>query len=220
MSEPSTPPTLAMVVLAWLEETHMRVDLAASTLGTYTRVSKHLRTWGRELPVGVVRMAGYVMERRQDGISPRTIALELRVASAAFNWAQRERIVGTDARLRLPRLKIDPNRFVLNHRTPSPGEAARVIEAMPNDDWRLAMLILARTAPGWVRWCHCGGVISTRRAAGSRSARWMAPARPASGGSPSMSSPRGRCEAGQTGPPGHCWPSARSRPPSRRWSVA
>ena len=141
----STPPMLSAVVQTWLEETHMRVDLAASTLKTYIRTSQHLVAWGRSVPVGVVRMAGYVLVRRQAGISPRTIALELRVASAAFNWAQREQIVGPDARLRLPRLKIDPNRFVLNHRTPTPGEAARVIEAMPRDDWRLAALLLART---------------------------------------------------------------------------
>ena len=132
MSNPTEPPTLAMVVEAWLEETHLRVDLAANTVGTYVRVGKHLKAWGKDLAVvGIVRMAGYVILRREAGIAPRTIALELRVASAAFNWAQREGIVGQDARLRLPRLKIDPNRFVLNHRTPTPGEAARVIEAMP-----------------------------------------------------------------------------------------
>lgn len=142
---PPAPPTLAEVVEAWLEETRLRVDLAASTLKTYIRISKHLVAWGADRHVGVVRMADYVHVRRKAGIAPRTIALELRVASAAFNWAQRERIVGPDARLRLPRLKLDPNRFVLNHHTPTPGEAARVIDAMPNDDWRLAALILART---------------------------------------------------------------------------
>lgn len=158
MSTALEPPTLATVVSQWLDETQMRVDLAASTMGTYVRVGKHLQAWGKDVAVvGVVRMAGYVIVRREAGIAPRTIALELRVASAAFNWAQREGIVGQDARLRLPRLKIDPNRFVLNHRTPTPGEAARVIEAMPEDDWKLAMLILARTG------ARVGEVVALRR---------------------------------------------------------
>lgn len=151
----SMPPTLAEVVDAWLEETQMRVDIAASTVRTYVRVAKHLRAWGHSRRLGVVRMSDYVCLRRQAGISPRTIALELSVASAAFSWAQQERLVGTEARLRLPRLKIDPNRFVLNHHTPSPGEVARVIEAMPEDDWKLAVLL--GREPGWARWCGCGG---------------------------------------------------------------
>ncbi len=101
-------------------------------------------------------MAEYVFLRRQAGIAPRTIALELRVASAAFSWAQSERLVGPDAKLRVPRLKIDPNRFVLNHRTPTPGEAAKVIDAMPDDDWKLAVLLLARTG------ARVGEVVSLR----------------------------------------------------------
>ena len=46
---------------------------------------------------------------------------------------------------RVPRLKIDRQRFELNHRTPTPAEAQRAINAMPADDWRLAMLLIART---------------------------------------------------------------------------
>ena len=45
----------------------------------------------------------------------------------------------------LPQVRIDPKVFALNHRSPTPAEAAAAIRAMPPDDWRLAVRIVAAT---------------------------------------------------------------------------
>ncbi len=138
-------PTLDEVVDQWYDHIQIRVDLAPSTIQTYGRVSDHLVCWGKGRPLGTVDLSEYVLWRRRAEMAPRTIALELRIASAMFSWATKERVVGSDADLRIPRLKIDRRRFVLNHRTPTPSEAAKAIRAMPKDDWRLAVLLLGRT---------------------------------------------------------------------------
>lgn len=154
----SPVPTLAQVTELWLAAVEVRADLSPSSIVTYRRVGQLLQAWGRDRPLGHVDLSPYVMVRRELRMAPRTIALELRVASAIFRWARRSRVVRDDAVLQVPRLKIDPNRFDLNHRTPTPGEAARAISAMPRDDWRLATLLIARTGARvgevvWLRGC-------------------------------------------------------------------
>ncbi len=144
MSDDNTP-TLSEVVDQWYDHIQSRVDLAPSTIQTYGRASDHLVTWGAGRPLGVVDLSEYVLWRRRANMAPRTIALELRIANAMFTWARKENVVTADADLRIPRLKIDRRRFVLNHHTPTPGEAGKAIEAMPSDDWKLAALLLART---------------------------------------------------------------------------
>lgn len=139
------PPVLEVVVDKWFDVVQTRIDLAPSTIQMYGRVTDHLVAWGAGRPLGTVDMSEYVLWRRRHKMAPRTIALELRVASAMFNWAVTERVVGPDALLRIPRMKIDRHRFVLNHRTPTPTEAAAAISKMRVDDWQLATLLIART---------------------------------------------------------------------------
>lgn len=131
----------------WTRHVDQRVDLSPSTKVTYTRVATHLAAW--DPAPGPhndrVDLSSYVVERRAEGIAPRTIALELRIAGAAFRWAQEAGLVEPSVQLDVPRVRVDPRVFVLNHRTPTPSEAARVFEAMPFDDWRLAVVLLART---------------------------------------------------------------------------
>lgn len=137
-------PSLSEVVELWFDSVQVRTDLAPSTIATYGRASDHLMAWGSGRPLGVVDLSEYVLWRRRANMAPRTIALELRVASAMFGWARRERKVSDDAVLRIPKLKIDARRFVLNHHTPSPVDAGKAIDEM-DADWKLAALLLART---------------------------------------------------------------------------
>ncbi len=80
------PPTLSEVVDRWWDPIQVRVDLAPSTITTYGRASDHLVTWGSGRPLGVVDLSEYVMWRRRANMAPRTIALELRIASGMFAW--------------------------------------------------------------------------------------------------------------------------------------
>jgi len=138
-------PTLSEVVDQWYDHVQSRVDLAPSTIQTYGRATDHLVVWGSGRPLGTVDLSEYVLWRRRARMAPRTIALELRIANAMFTWAKKEDVVAAEADLRIPKLKIDRRRFVLNHYTPTPSEAGKAIEAMVNDDWKLAALLLART---------------------------------------------------------------------------
>lgn len=141
----AAPPRWAWVVARWLAWCNGRVDLAPSTLTVYRRVAQHLTAWGGDERVGILDLAPYARLRRDAGIAQRTMAMELRVATIAFRWADGRDLLPPTARLRVPRIKIDPARFVVNHRTPTPEEAGDALAAMPDDDWRLVGLVLART---------------------------------------------------------------------------
>lgn len=91
----------------WLAYIEARPDLAAWTKTTYARVARHLRSSGVEPVEGVVNLAGYMAERQAAGLHPRSMLLELRIAAAAFRWAQRAGLVGSALRLEMPRLHID-----------------------------------------------------------------------------------------------------------------
>jgi integrase len=140
----------------WLEYIRARPDLAAWTKTTYARIAGHLRASGVEPVEGVVNLAPYVVQRKEAGISPRTLLLEVRVAAAAFRWAQRAGLVGISLRLEMPRIRVDGARFVLNHHTPTRLEALAMLRAMPRDDWQLAAQILAKTG------ARIGEVVSLR----------------------------------------------------------
>ena len=135
----------SVLIRRWLQHTEQRTDLSPSTRVCYRRVAAHLLAWADSHDATVFDLSDYVKRRRVDGLAPRTLALELRVAKAAIHWAERERLVPPSMVFRVPRMKIDRQRFELNHRTPSPAEAHRAISAMPADDWQLAMLLIART---------------------------------------------------------------------------
>jgi len=137
--------TVGHVVDRWLTDMEQRVDLAPVTKQEYSRLMAHLLAWGQRRALACIDLRQYVTARREAGAAPRTLVLELRVIGTVFKWARDERLIPPTASLKLPRIKVDPLRFEHNHVTPSPSEAARAIEAMDNDDWRLAMLLIART---------------------------------------------------------------------------
>ena len=154
----TTDPTLCEVVKRWLEHVLRRMDMSSATVITYRRVAAHVIPWGEGKNVSTLDLSDYVLSRKDAGLSARTIALELRIIGVAFRWAQAAHIIPSTVSLLVPRLKIDPKRFILNHRTPTPSEASKAIETMPRDDFRLAALLIARTGARVgevVRLRHC-----------------------------------------------------------------
>ncbi len=107
------------IVREWLNAAQRRPDLAASTKVEYARIGAHLLAWQSTESGGRV-LSDYVAARRQAGVAPRTVALELRVLSVATRWAERH--LGQAPPPVLPKVRIDPKVFVLNHRTPTPRE--------------------------------------------------------------------------------------------------
>jgi len=87
----------------------------------------------------------YVTARRAEGAAPRTLVLELRAIGTVYRWGRDHRLIPPTVNLTIPRIKVDPLRFHHNHVTPTPSEAARAIEAMPQDDWKRATWLIART---------------------------------------------------------------------------
>jgi integrase len=131
-----------VILEKWLDESLRRPDLARSTKTAYARVARTLLAWMEPSDDAHV-ITDYIAARRRAGTAPRTVALELRVLSAATHWAHEH--LGAATAPVLPRIRIDRRVFVLNHRTPTPGQAAAVIRAMPDDDFRLAVRMVTVT---------------------------------------------------------------------------
>jgi integrase len=147
---------LGEILAVWMEDAKRRVDIQPSTKVIYMRCGNSLHRWGHELALPGLDLDAYAAVRVEAGVSARTLRLEFRVLSVAFHWARRRGIVPVSVRLALPRIRLDPNVFVANHRTPTSSEAGRVIGSLPPDDWRLALLLLARTG------ARVGEVVSLR----------------------------------------------------------
>ena len=149
--------TFADIVALWLEDAMRRMDLQLSTKRMYERISEHLRGWGATIDACDVDLSGYVAERAAHGLTQRTLRLELRVASAAYNWGSRRRILPANAGMYTPRIRMNPAIFYCNRRTPSAAEAAAAVDAMAPGDWKLAVLLMARTG------ARVGEIVSLRR---------------------------------------------------------
>ncbi len=130
------------IIRKWLKTAERRPDLAESTKVAYARIAQHLIAWAADAE-DARSLPEYVAARRAAGAAPRTIALELRVLSVATHWAERH--LGAARPPILPRVRIDPRVFVLNHRTPTPAQAAATLRAMPRDEWHLAARLIAAT---------------------------------------------------------------------------
>lgn len=153
------------IIRRWLATIQLRQDIAQSTRHEYCRIAEHLIAWPAG-PEAAATLSEYVGARRAAGTAPRTIALELRVLSVATRWAQRQ--LGAPPPPVMPRLRIDPRVFVLNHRTPTPAEAAAALRAMPLDDWHLAARLIAATG------ARVGEVLALRSVDLDRSTRRLA----------------------------------------------
>lgn len=144
-SRENDTPTFGDLVRRWRTTLDDRVDLADSTLVAYRRAAEQLQSWGRTVPSANVQLADFVRRERERGLAPRTIRLELTIAGIAFRHAREAGWLPKTRTLDIPRLKIDPNNFVINHHTPSVPDVARTLRVLPDDDWRRAIELLART---------------------------------------------------------------------------
>lgn len=96
------------IIQSWLETAHRRPDLSKSTKVAYARIARRLIAW----PAGAEAadsLPEYVAARREAGVAPRTLALELRVLSVATRWAERH--LGAVRAPVLPRIRVDPRVF-------------------------------------------------------------------------------------------------------------
>lgn len=149
--------TLDEVTRRWLRHIQARLDLTEASLVTYRRVGAHVLAWGEGRSLVGLDLAPYAQLRRDAGLAPRTLTLELRVIGVLFRWAVATGLAPAAGTLRVPRVKVDPKRFVVNHSTPKPSEVARVLDEMAPDDFRLALLVIARTG------ARVGEVLRLRR---------------------------------------------------------
>ncbi|GDX82541.1 hypothetical protein LBMAG42_43520 [Deltaproteobacteria bacterium] len=137
--------TLDEVTRRWLRHVQGRLDLSEASLVTYRRVGAHVQAWGEGRSLVGLDLAPYAQIRRNAGLAPRTLCLELRVIGVLFRWAVTTGLAPAAGTLRVPRVKVDPKRFVVNHSTPNPSDVARVLDEMAPDDFGLALLVIART---------------------------------------------------------------------------
>ena len=144
------------VFAAWLEYTEARADITQATKVNYRRVIRNAIAWAGDTPMLDLQLHDYVHSRRVAGLAERTVELELCVVRMAFLWAKEEGLLWNGAHLRFPKLRVDRKAYRINHRTPTAGEAARVLAAMPDDDWKLALTLVARTG------ARIGEIISLR----------------------------------------------------------
>lgn len=145
------------VTRRWVRHIQGRLDLSEASLVTYRRVAAHVVAWGEGRSLVGLDLAPYAQLRRDAGLAPRTLTLELRVIGVLFRWAVATGLAPAAGTLKVPRIKVDPKRFVLNHTTPKPSEVARVLDEMAPDDFRLALLVIARTG------ARVGEVLCLRR---------------------------------------------------------
>jgi integrase len=149
----TTASTLAELAEKWAA-IGLKRKLASSTRVSYAAAARHLLRWGAALDPARLDLHDYIAFREMDRVSPRTILLELRVARILLRWARKTGQFPVGHVLEIPALKFDRRAFVVNHRTPKPDEVARMLAAMPDDEWRLAALLLARTGARIGEICH------------------------------------------------------------------
>jgi integrase len=135
----------AYILVPWLKHVQRRPDLSPATRHLYARVGRELIGAHIEIRDHVIDLGPFVRSHRADGHSPRSIALYVTVARIARGWAVRVGMLPAETEFRVPRVRIDQREFSCNHATPTPDQVARVLAAMPFDDWRMAVGLIART---------------------------------------------------------------------------
>jgi hypothetical protein len=132
-------PMFAYILVPWLKHVQRRPDLSPATRHLYARVGRELIGALIEIRDHVIDLGPFVRAHRADGHSPRSIALYVTVARIARGWAVRVGMLPAETEFRVPRVRIDQREFSCDHATPTPDQVARVLAAMPFDDWRMAV---------------------------------------------------------------------------------
>ncbi len=145
VSNTSNEQSGSAVLGAWSDYQMGRADLSDAAKDNYRRTARHGMDFAGDTLFTDLDLHDYLRHRRTTNPSPRTLAFEMTVLRMAFTWAKEEGLLPPTAFLRFPKVKVDPRRFKTNHATPTPTEVGRVLASMDNDDWRLALTVLART---------------------------------------------------------------------------
>jgi integrase len=142
--------TLKDLLECWLGAQEQRADIAANTFPAYKKSAERLeKAIGAVLITGLHRgsLERYRDQRLREGAAPSTVGHELQVLRSAWRWGQD---LGACPHHRLPSVRL-PKERRYNHRTPTRGDVAKVLEEL--DGWqRLAVLLLYATGarPGEV----------------------------------------------------------------------
>jgi len=119
-------------------------EITDRTLENYSQAMKHLDKKLGHVPFANLQrltLEGYRNERLTDGISPRTLNLEMRVLIIAWAWGREHGLVPDKD---LPRVKavVKRNEHKNNHHTPTREDVEKVLDAM---------MLSAHTSRGWIR---------------------------------------------------------------------
>jgi len=150
--------TIGDLLAAWTEVQQRRerpvgaprgTGLAATTVDCYEKASRHLTAWLGDLrPEQLTEesVEGYILDRQHRDMrpaSPRTVELEVRIFRMAWKWARKRRLI-CDRAFPEARVRVDGKVFTINHETPQPGDAAKVLAAMSGEP-ALVLRMLAVT---------------------------------------------------------------------------
>ena len=140
---PSSVDTVFDLLDVWIGSVDARADLAPATVGNYRNSAARLaQVMSQTLieRVGAGDLEDYRDRRLREGAAPSSVALDLRVFLVAWHWGERVGVC-PPRHLRAPRMSITR---VMNDYTPTPSEAARVLEHLSG--WTsLVVLMLATT---------------------------------------------------------------------------
>jgi len=114
-----------------------------STGNFYAKAAGHLLAWLGSVSVYELSeddVQGYLQNRHKEGASSRLLLGELRAFRQAWKWGMKRELIPTRP---FPDVdfKVDQSTYVINHRTPTPGDVAAVLKHM-EDDYRLGVLLL------------------------------------------------------------------------------
>lgn len=122
--------TVGLLLRWWVGQVERRSDLSPASVSTYrrhaTRVKRHMDAV-RARRLSTADLERYRNDRLRAGDAPATVAMDLKVLVMAWKAARRLGLV-VDRDLVAPAVKVTP---VRSRYTPTPGEIARVVRAVP-----------------------------------------------------------------------------------------
>ena len=142
--EASSIGTVGELADLWFGYQLTRADIQPATVSNYEKGARHIIAWlGGDLLALIDRatVEGYRNNRLREKAAPRTVELELKVLRMMWNWGRDRNLAPAKA---LPLVKVKIEGYVINHYTPTPGEAGAVL-AILDGLTLLVIQILAMT---------------------------------------------------------------------------
>lgn len=158
-TEGQTPQTRVVVrtvrelMEAWMAHQRDRMGkpraaggITPRTVAFYEKAARHAVAWLGDVQVASLSAAAlqdYVQARLGEGASERLVKSEVARIRQAWVWGA-DRGFAPDRRPPAAHVRVDENRFVINHRTPTLAEISAVLSELSGDA-RLAVRLLATT---------------------------------------------------------------------------